>query len=215
MLLGAVYAFLALTPEIRVRLRDLADLAGADGARDRAIPARSIARRQSRAPAGNYLAWQLFRRPEPRLDLLSREVPRRSGSLVWRAAAVGLWLLRRDGLLARDAAPLLDRGSGGLLRALAGQGLPVPAADRAAVAVLAGSRPPRGCRALSRRRLRACRAPARRIAVAALSSLAIAELGPHRAVALRRASWRAPAACPAGGRRAAGSRRTSRGARRS
>lgn len=95
-LLGAVYAFLALSPEIRVRLRDLAmsivamvlviapfpislQLAGGDGA----------------AKAGSYLVWQLFRRANHDWVFYPTTVSIALGIGLVATFVVGLLLMRR------------------------------------------------------------------------------------------------------------------------
>ena len=45
---------------------------------------------------GNYLAWQLFRRPNHDWIFYPTTVPEAIGPLVLLAAALGLWLLRRE-----------------------------------------------------------------------------------------------------------------------
>ena len=95
-LLGAVYAFLALSPEIRVRLRDLAmsiaamalviapfpvslQLAGGDGA----------------TKAGSYLIWQLFRRANHDWAFYPSVVSMALGIGLVATLVVGLFLMRR------------------------------------------------------------------------------------------------------------------------
>jgi 4-amino-4-deoxy-L-arabinose transferase-like glycosyltransferase len=95
-LVGAVYAFFAVSPEVRVRISDIflslaamavvmlsfplsVRLAGAGGAE----------RTQQ------YLVWQLFRRPNHTWDFYPTVVPPAIGVLVIVAAVLGLWLLRR------------------------------------------------------------------------------------------------------------------------
>ncbi len=169
---------------------------------------------------GNFLAWQLFRRPNHSFLFYPVVVP----------VAIGLAVCgdRRGGardpasprplVVARDAARVVDRGAGAVLRAVAGQGLPVPAR-----------------RALRRWR---CwppgRCACRRRRSAAASSAAIpterlraGRRGPDRGHARlghgarrrrrRRArrSWPAPAACRAVASSAPGCAGTCRRARRS
>ena len=97
LLAGAVYAFLALSPQIRVRIRDLAlsifclilvmglypaSLAFAGGgASDK---------------AKGYAVWQLFRRPNHTWDFYLTVVPPAIGLLVILVAVLGLWRLRRQ-----------------------------------------------------------------------------------------------------------------------
>ena len=95
-LLGAVYAFLALSPEIRVRLRDLAmsiaamalviapfpislQLAGGDGA----------------TKAGSYLIWQLFRRANHDWAFYPSVVSMALGIGLVATLVIGLVLMRR------------------------------------------------------------------------------------------------------------------------
>jgi 4-amino-4-deoxy-L-arabinose transferase-like glycosyltransferase len=96
-LIGSIYVFLALSPEIRIRIRHLVasvicmalviapfplslSLAGAGGSK-----------------AGqNYLIWQLFRRPNHEWTFYPMAVPPAIGVLVILAAVLGLWLLRGE-----------------------------------------------------------------------------------------------------------------------
>jgi hypothetical protein len=95
-LLGGVYVFLALSPEIKVRLRDLAlsivvmvlviapfplslSLAGGDGT----------------SKAGSYLIWQLFRRANHDWIFYPETVPVAIGFGVVLAGILGLFLVRR------------------------------------------------------------------------------------------------------------------------
>jgi hypothetical protein len=97
LLVGAIYAFLALSPEIRVRIRDIilsliimitimmpyplsVTLAGGGGG----------------GKTQQYLVWQLFRRPNHTWDFYPTVVPPAIGWLVIIAAVLGLWLLRRQ-----------------------------------------------------------------------------------------------------------------------
>jgi 4-amino-4-deoxy-L-arabinose transferase-like glycosyltransferase len=96
-LLGSIYAFLALSPEIRVRLRDLVlsmacmalviipfplslILAGGGGSKT----------------SQNYVVWQLFRRPNHDWTFYPTTVPLAIGPLVILVALLGLWLLRGE-----------------------------------------------------------------------------------------------------------------------
>ena len=128
-LLGAVYAFLALTPQLRIRLRDLALSMGLTAMVIAPFPLTLVL--AGRTGTGeSYLTWQLFRRPNHDWLFYPTTVPEAIGPLVLLAAALGLWLLRRESLVAGDAPPVLGRGAGRLLLPLAGEGVPVPAADR-------------------------------------------------------------------------------------
>ena len=61
-LLFAIYAFLALTPELRVRLRDLAIAMGVMALVIAPFPLSLILSGRS-GTGESYLTWQLFRRP--------------------------------------------------------------------------------------------------------------------------------------------------------
>ncbi len=96
-LIAAIYVFLALSPEIRIRVRPLLlsmvcmilvmlpfplslILAGGGGS----------------DTSSQYLAWQLFRRPNHEWTFYPTTVPPAIGFLVIAAAVLGLWVLRRD-----------------------------------------------------------------------------------------------------------------------
>jgi hypothetical protein len=110
-LLGAVYAFLALTPELRVRLRDLAVSLGVMALVIAPFPV-SLALSGRTGTGESYLAWQLFRRPNHDWLFYPATVPEAIGPLVALVAVAGLWLLRREAswretlLLAWIATPL-------------------------------------------------------------------------------------------------------------
>jgi hypothetical protein len=94
-LLGAVYAFLALTPELRVRLRDLAIALGAMALVMLPFPL-SLMVAGSTGTGESYLTWQLFRRPNHDWLFYPSTVPDAVGPLVIVAAAAALWLYRRE-----------------------------------------------------------------------------------------------------------------------
>ena len=94
-LLGAIYAFLALTPELRVRLRDLAVSMGVMGLVIAPFPL-SLMLAGRTGTGESYLTWQLFRRPNHDWLFYFTTVPEAIGPLVVLAAVVGLWLLRRE-----------------------------------------------------------------------------------------------------------------------
>jgi hypothetical protein len=93
-LLGAIYAFLALTPELRVRLRDLAVSVGVMALVIAPFPL-SLMLAGRTGTGESYLTWQLFRRPNHDWLFYPTTVPEAIGPLVVLAAVVGLWLLRR------------------------------------------------------------------------------------------------------------------------
>ena len=95
LLVGAVYAFFALSPELRVRLRDLAISMGVTALVILPFPLSVML--GGRAGTGqSYLTWQLFRRPNHDLLFYPAEVPAAIGPLVLIVAAIGLWALRRE-----------------------------------------------------------------------------------------------------------------------
>jgi Dolichyl-phosphate-mannose-protein mannosyltransferase len=94
-LLGAIYAFLALTPQLRVRLRDLALSMGLMALVIAPFPLTLML--SGRTGTGeSYLTWQLFRRPNHDWLFYPTTVPEAIGPLVLLAAGLGLWLLRRE-----------------------------------------------------------------------------------------------------------------------
>jgi Dolichyl-phosphate-mannose-protein mannosyltransferase len=94
-LLGAIYAFLALTPEIAVRLRDLAISAGVMALVIAPFPL-SLMLAGRAATGESYLTWQLFRRPNHDWLFSPTTVPEVLGPFVLIAALIGLWLLRSE-----------------------------------------------------------------------------------------------------------------------
>jgi hypothetical protein len=97
LLVGSIYAFLALSPKIKIRIRDIVlslimmalvmapfplsvSLAGGGGGNK----------------TQQYLVWQLFRRPNHTWDFYPSVVPPAIGLLVIAAAIAGLWLLRKE-----------------------------------------------------------------------------------------------------------------------
>jgi len=95
LLVGAIYAFIALSPEVGVRVRDallglLALLA--------VVTAYPLTLRLAgHSHTGqHYLAYQLFRRPNHSWLFYPTVVPLAIGVLVVCAALLGLWLLRRQ-----------------------------------------------------------------------------------------------------------------------
>jgi 4-amino-4-deoxy-L-arabinose transferase-like glycosyltransferase len=111
-LLGAVYAFLALSPQLRVSAKNLIGSIAAMGGVLILFPI-SLQLAGATKTGGNYLAWQLFRRPNHDWAFYPTEVPRAIGIGVVLAAAIGLWALRKRGswretlLLAWIAVPVV------------------------------------------------------------------------------------------------------------
>ena len=93
-LVGAIYAFLALSPAVRVRLKDLAKSMGVMALVVAPYPLALMLSGES-GTGGNFLTWQLLRRPNHTWDFYATTVPGAIGPVVLAAAAVGLWRSRR------------------------------------------------------------------------------------------------------------------------
>jgi hypothetical protein len=93
-LLFAIYAFFALTPELRVRIRDLAISLGVMIAVVAPFPL-SLAVAGHTGTGESYLTWQLFRRPNHDWLFYPANVTEVLGPLVLAAAVIGLVLLRK------------------------------------------------------------------------------------------------------------------------
>jgi 4-amino-4-deoxy-L-arabinose transferase-like glycosyltransferase len=96
LLLGAVYAFFALAPQVRLRLRQAVIAAAILAVTVVQFPLVLKLAGGSRS-GGHYLAWQLFRRPNHDWGFYPSLVPPAIGLAVLAAAIAGLWLLRRRG----------------------------------------------------------------------------------------------------------------------
>jgi len=94
-LAAAVYAFFALTPQIRIRIRDLI-LSGLVMMVPIAAYPMSTALAGRSDTAKGYLVWQLFRRSNHSWTFFPTVVPPAIGPLVLIAAVAGLWFLRRE-----------------------------------------------------------------------------------------------------------------------
>jgi hypothetical protein len=111
-LFGAIYAFLALTPELRVRLRDVALSMVVTAIVIAPFPLTRMLGGH-RGGGESYLTWQLFRRPNHDWLFYPSMLPEAIGPLVLVAAFAGVWLLRRQGswretlLLSWIAVPLV------------------------------------------------------------------------------------------------------------
>jgi len=90
---AAVYAFLALTPEIAVKIRHAVIALGVMTLVILPFPL-SVMIAGSSETGGNFLAWQLFRRPNHEWTFYPTVVPGAMGYLVVIAAIAGLWFLR-------------------------------------------------------------------------------------------------------------------------
>jgi hypothetical protein len=95
-LMGAIYAFLALSREIRIRILDIVLATFLTVLMIVPFPASLLLAGGTRS-GKQYLVWQLFRRPNHPWDFYPSTVPIAIGILVIVAALLGLWLLRRDG----------------------------------------------------------------------------------------------------------------------
>jgi dolichyl-phosphate-mannose-protein mannosyltransferase len=94
-LLGAIYAFLALSKEIRVRLVDMVLSTVFLILMMSPFPLSLLLAGGSRS-GKQYLVWQLFRRPNHTWDFYITTVPEAIGWLVVIAAILGLWFLRHE-----------------------------------------------------------------------------------------------------------------------
>jgi len=94
-LLGAIYAFLALAPEINVRVRDLIIASLLFGLVFAPFPITLMAAGGS-STGKNYLVWQLFRRPNHEWPFYLEVVPPAIGYFVVALALLGLVLLWRE-----------------------------------------------------------------------------------------------------------------------
>ncbi len=95
-LIGAVYAFLALSPEVRTKLRDIILALAAMVLVMLPFPLSvMLAGGGGERKTEQYLVWQLFRRPNHTWDFYPTMVPPAIGILVVVAAAAGFWLLRK------------------------------------------------------------------------------------------------------------------------
>ncbi len=94
---GAIYAFLALTPKVRVRVIDIVISLACMFTIIAAYPLSvSLAGGGGGEKTQNYLVWQLFRRPNHTWDFYFQVVPPAIGVLVIIAALLGFFLLRKQ-----------------------------------------------------------------------------------------------------------------------
>jgi 4-amino-4-deoxy-L-arabinose transferase-like glycosyltransferase len=91
----AVYAFLALSPSVKVRLRDVAISLGCAAVVIAPFPLSLLLGGGTRAGKG-FLAWQLFRPPNHTPGFYLATVPRAMGLLVLASAVAALALRRRE-----------------------------------------------------------------------------------------------------------------------
>ncbi|MGB0384611.1 MAG: ArnT family glycosyltransferase [Ardenticatenaceae bacterium] len=96
-LLGSIYAFLALSPEIRTRIQDLVISVICMAMVIAPFPlALRLAGGGGQSSAGQYIVWQLFRRPNHTWDFYPTTVPLAVGPLLILVGVVGLWLFRHQ-----------------------------------------------------------------------------------------------------------------------
>jgi|KBSSwiStaDraftv2_1062776.scaffolds.fasta_scaffold79610_2 hypothetical protein len=95
-LLGAIYAFLAISHEIRIRIKDMVLSTIFLALMIAPFPLSLMLAGGSRS-GKSYLIWQLFRRPNHPWDFYLTTVPVAIGLLVIVAALLGLWFLRKEG----------------------------------------------------------------------------------------------------------------------
>jgi hypothetical protein len=95
LLLGAVYTFLALSPELRLKVRHVALSFGVMLLVIAPYPL-SLMFAGKTSTGQSYLTWQLFRRPNHSWDFYPTVVPPAIGFLVILAALAGLLVLRRE-----------------------------------------------------------------------------------------------------------------------
>lgn len=94
---AAVYAFLALTPQVRLRIRDITVSIACMLAVMILYPiSLALAGGGASDKAQGYLVWQLFRRPNHTWDFYPTVVPPSIGFAVLAAAVGGFWLLQRE-----------------------------------------------------------------------------------------------------------------------
>jgi len=96
-MVGAVYAFLALSPRLPLRLRDVAVFTVALVAVMLPYPLSvALAGAHGGGTTKSYLVWQLFRRANHTPEFYAQVVPSAIGWAVLAAAILGLVLLRRE-----------------------------------------------------------------------------------------------------------------------
>ena len=94
-LIGAVYGFFALASEINVRIRDLVLSLALMILMMLPFPLSLLLAGGSKV-GGQYLVWQLFRRPNHTWDFYLTTVPVAIGILVIILALLGFWSLRKE-----------------------------------------------------------------------------------------------------------------------
>jgi 4-amino-4-deoxy-L-arabinose transferase-like glycosyltransferase len=94
-LITAVYAFIALTPQLRVRIRDIVIALICTFATVFTFPI-SVVLAGRASTAQSYIVWQIFRRPNHSMTFYPDVVPPAVGWFVIIAAVAGLVIFRRE-----------------------------------------------------------------------------------------------------------------------
>jgi 4-amino-4-deoxy-L-arabinose transferase-like glycosyltransferase len=94
-LVAAVYAFIALAPRVKVRIRDLF-ISGAVMVLVMLPYPLSVAFGNSSKTGKSFFAWQLLRRPYHGIFFYFTTVPAALGYILLAAAIAGLWVLRKE-----------------------------------------------------------------------------------------------------------------------
>jgi len=94
-MIGCVFVFLALAPEVRTRIRDLIMAVVIMGVTIAPFPI-SLMLAGSSSTGSNYLVWQLFRRPNHEWSFYLTILPPAIGILVIIVAIVGIYFLRHE-----------------------------------------------------------------------------------------------------------------------
>jgi 4-amino-4-deoxy-L-arabinose transferase-like glycosyltransferase len=94
---GALYAFFALSPEVKVKMRQLAAPVAVAGALIAAFPLTlMLAGGGGRSTGTQYLTWQLLRRPNHDWSFYLETTPPVVGMLLLGTVLVGLWIRWRS-----------------------------------------------------------------------------------------------------------------------
>jgi hypothetical protein len=94
-ILGSVYVFLVLSPALKLRIRDIVLYFAVFALTLIPYPTSILLAGRSHT-AGNFLTWQLLRRPNHTMDFYILNVPQSIGILVVIAAVLGLIVLRKN-----------------------------------------------------------------------------------------------------------------------
>ncbi len=138
-LLGAVFVFLALSQDLRLRIWDLI-IAMVVLAAGRCAHAGHTPAGWSAALQEIYLAYQLFRRPNHDVLFYLQTVPPAIGIMVIVVAILGLVFLFGERSWRENIIAFVDPCDGRLFSDLAGERIPIPAAHCAAGGTLLAGR---------------------------------------------------------------------------